>query len=592
MSFLRLAAGAAVLLCLHLGEVLAADANPHPTSRFVVSHPDLPTTTLSLGKSKSANLRGAEVQRYSVELAAGQFASIQLSQTGGNIVAALFDPDGQMIDLVDRNGVGFVETIDVFAKKAGVYAVQTAIFEWDTPAAAYTISLSRQEKAGTSPEAIADQLLTSWYDRSRPGAAVAVIKGGRVITQRTIGLADVEQGVPITANTRFDLASVSKQFTGYAIAMFAERGLVGLEDDVRRYVPEIPQFEKPIRIRHLLNHTSGLRDWDAEFGLVGLDIEDGVTKEQVVEWVLRQKDLNFAPGSAQLYSNTGYNVLAEVVARVTGQAFETWVRQNIFEPAGMSAVANGDAHGSVPAKANSYMRVLPPQRLWSGNSTAAAGSSSVHASLNDLIAWVRNGESGKVGNARVIAMIGKTGQLDDGRKLDYGFGRWFSARKGVRCIGHLGLAAGYRISLRKFPDRDLTFVYMTNDGNDGSYLRAETIENLFLGVEPDPVQVPDGEYTPPAAAPKLAHAEQDYVGIYFSDELRTSYEVRGDGAGLVAYHAVNGATPLIFETGDKFRSERWFMPAIEFVRENGRVVSGFRVSTEGSRNMLFRRIGK
>ena len=591
MCFWRVWSGATVSLFLLLGEDLAADLNPHPISRFVTSRSHLPTTALALGESQSAVLRGPDVHRYGVELSAGQFASVHLSQTGGNVVAALFDPDGQLIDLVDRNGAGFVETIDVFAKKTGTYVVQTAIFEWTTPAAAYAISLIRREKAGASAEAIADQLLSSWYDRSRPGAAVAVIKGGRVVFQRTIGLADVEQGIAITADTRFDLASVAKQFTAYAVAMLIDRGLIGLDDDVRRYVPELPQFAKPITIRHLLDHTSGLRDWDAAFGLMGVKIEDGVTKAQIIEWVSRQKELNFVPGSAQEYSNTGYNVLAEIVTRVTRQPFEAWVRQNVFEPAGMSAIANGDAHGSVPAKANSYMRVLPPLRLWSGNSTAAAGSSSIHASLNDLVAWVRNGESGKVGNDRVLAMVGKPGQLDDGTKIDYGFGRWFRERKGLRYVGHLGLCAGYRISLRRFPERDLTFIYMTNDGNDGSYLRGEAIENLFLNIPPEAVQVPDGEFTPPEAAPKPTHVS-DYEGVYYSDELHTSYEVRGDGRGLAAYHAINGAIPLILAESDTFRSEQWFMPRVAFIRDNRNGIAGFRVSTESARNMLFRRVSK
>ncbi len=582
----------AASLCWGSGAVWAESPNPHPTSRFVASHPDLPAASLSPGATLRAVLRGAEVHRYSVQLNAGQFASIQINQTGGNIVAALFDPNGKLIDLVDRSGPGHAEAIDVFAKATGTYAVQTAIFEWNTPAASYSISLARREAAGTTPGAIADQLLTAWYDRNRPGAAVAVLRGGRVVFQRTIGLADVEQGVPITAATLFDLASVSKQFTAYAVAMLIERGTIGLEEDVRRYVPELPKFEKPIKIRHLLDHTSGLRDWDAAFGLMGLDIDDGITKDNIIAWVSRQKELNFAPGSAQEYSNTGYSILAEVVARVTGMPFEAWVQQNVFKPAGMSALVNADAHGSIPLKANSYMQVLPPQRLWSGNSTAAAGSSSLHASLDDLIAWLRNSDSGKVGNARVLAMIGKTSHLDDGSKLAYGFGRWFRERKGVRYIGHLGLAVGYRISVRRFPERDLAFIYMTNDGNDGSYLRAEAIENLFLGIPADPIEVPDGEFTPPEAAPKLSHDAQDYAGIYYSDELRTSYEIRPDGTGLTAYHAINGAVRLIFVEGDRFRSERWYMPSVVFVRDGGKGVTGFRVSTEGSRNMLFRRLGR
>ncbi|MEQ1863088.1 MAG: serine hydrolase domain-containing protein [Micropepsaceae bacterium] len=513
-----------------------------------------------------------------------------MSQIGGNIVAAVFDPDGKIVDLVDRSGMGHVETIEVFAKKTGAYAVQTAIFEWNTPAAEYAIVLVRQERAGASPEAIADQLISSWYDPAHPGAAVAVVKGGRIVFQRTTGLANVEDGIPITPNTRFDLASVSKQFTAYAVAMLVERGTIGLEDDVRRYLPEIPQFDRPIKIRHLLDHTSGLRDWDAAFGLMGLSIENGVTKDKIVDMVARQKELNFAPGTAQQYSNTGYNLLAEAVSRATGVPFETWVRRNIFEPAGMTAIVNTYPQGVVRTKANSYSQQVPSPQLASGNSTSAAGSSSMNASINDLAAWVRNSESGKVGSPSVLAMIKEPGHLDDGSKLEYGFGRWFGERNGVRFVGHLGLAVGYRISFRRFPERDLAFIFMTNDGNDASYARAKTIENLFLGLTEGPVQVPEDEFTSPEAAPKLTHDVRDYGGIYYSDELRTSYEIRGADGGLTAFHAINGAIPLVVAGGDNFRSDRWFLPSIAFVRDGRNGISGFRVSTEGARNMLFRRI--
>jgi CubicO group peptidase (beta-lactamase class C family) len=423
-----------------------------------------------------------------------------------------------------------------------------------------------------------------------PGAAMAVLRGDKVLLQRAIGMADAAHGVRLTPRTRFDLASTSKMFTALAIGMLADRGALAIDDEARRHVPELPSFKAPIRIRHLLYHTSGLRDWNVCFGLMGRDIEDGITKAEIIDFASRQKELNFLPGTAQEYSNTGYNILAEIVARVSGQSFPDWVRKNIIEPAGMNAVVNEDARVTVPDGVLSYTQSVPVPLLSSATSTAAAGSSSLQASLEDMIAWARAFRRIAPGSTIGSSLSGKTGTLDDGTPLEYGAGLWFRNRKDIPFIGHLGLAAGYRISFRRFPVQDLTFIYMTNDGNDGSYLRAETIENLFLGIESDPVEVPDGEYEPaPATGPPDARL-QEFAGLYYSDELRTAYEIDNSGSVLTARHAINGSVRLLPSGNDAFGTDRWYMPGVTFVRGKGNRVSGLLVSSEGARNILFRKV--
>lgn len=582
---------AVVIACfLMAAPPIDAAPNPHPTSRFLASQTGLAASELSVGAATPRDLYGPDVHRYIVRLKTGEFASAHVRQLSGNLVATLFDPDGRLIDIVDRNVSGQTETLDIVAGKSGEYAIQIASFEWDVPLLKYDIRLVRHEAWRKSPEARAAQLFESWYDASLPGAAMAVLRGDKVVLQRSIGMADIAHGAPITPRTRFDLASTSKMFTALAIGMLTDRGALTIDDEARRHIPELPSFKAPIRIRHLLYHTSGLRDWNVCFGLMGRDIEDGITKAEIIDFASRQKELNFLPGTAQEYSNTGYNVLAEIVARVSGQSFPAWVRKNIFEPAGMNAVVNEDARVSVQGGALSYAQSVPVPLLSSASSTAAAGSSSMQASLEDMIAWARTFRRIKPGAAIGSSLSGKTGALDDGTSLEYGLGLWFRKRKDIPFVGHLGLAAGYRISFRRFPVQDLTFIFMTNDGNDGSYLRAETIENLFLGVEADPIEVPDGEYEPaPAAGPPDARL-QEFAGLYYSDELRTAYEIDSSGSALTARHAVNGSIRLLPSDKDAFGTDRWYMPGVTFVRDKGNRVSGLLVTSEGARNILFRRV--
>lgn len=559
--------------------------NPHPTARFVVDRPDLPATRLFLGRPVEDVVVGAEVDRYVFRLAAGQFAAVEVRQTGGDLAAALFGPDGTLVDLADRSRAGGVESLTVVARKPGLYAVQIAMFAWDQPRAAYAVRLKLRERAGERPAAAADQLMRAWYEADAPGAAVAVVRRGDVIFTRTIGLANVESWTAISPATRFDLASVSKQFTGYGVALLAAGGVVRLDDDVRKYIPELPDYGEPIMLRQLVDHTSGLRDWDAPFGLMGYGPDTPVPLDRIVATATRQRALNFPPGSAEGYSNTNYALLAEVIARATKSPYETWMRENVFAPAGMTAVANARSGAVIERRANSY-RGRAPATLVSATAGAMGGSSSVQASLHDLVAWTIGG--GRGGDA-VQALVETRGALDDGSRTDYAFGRWFGERGGVKSVGHLGLFAGYRISYRRFPDRDLAVIYLANDGDDATYVRAERIENLFLGRAEEPVAAPEDDYSPPARTALSASAKRDYAGVYYSDELETTYVVRTGADGLDIAHAVNGRRPLVPAGEDRFGTDWPFMTLVEFERRNG-AVTGFRVSTEAARGMPFRKV--
>jgi CubicO group peptidase (beta-lactamase class C family) len=580
-----------------------AQPNPHPTARFVVSHADLPSTSLQPGRAQDATLHGPDVHRYQVALRQGQFAAVELRQLEGNIAAVVFDPDGGLVDIVDQNGEGQGEVATIVARKSGDYAIQVAVFEWDAPVTRYTIEWRKLERAQKQPVAHARQLFSSWYEPQAPGAAIVVLRDGRIVYQDAIGLANVERRLPLTTRTPVDLASVSKQFTGYAIALLAGRGQLRLDDDVRKYLPEFPDYGKTITIRHLLEHKSGLRDWDGLFGLTGQRIEDAISTDKVLAMLARQTALNFAPGSRQRYSNSGYVVLA-----LAGQPFDSWMQANVFRPLGMREcrLERALAANEAPTT-NSYRASYPAPQLASAGPMITLGSSSLECSAHDLTTWLANYATGQLGGPAVHALVTQPGAAAGdsapgtatgdavpnaaaGQVPDYVFGNWHATRDGVEYIGHQGLAAGYRTSIHSFPERGLAVIYLANDGNDATYPRVQAIEDLFLRIERPPVEVPTDDYDPPMQLPLAPSLVAGYVGTYVSTELPDTYIIEASGGGIAVRHARVGIVPLLAQDTDAFASSSPFLPSLTFVRDEAGHVTGFTIQSEDVGTLPFRRI--
>ncbi len=547
-----------------------------------------------MGKRIDAEGGQGTVRRYSFTVSAGQFVAVKVQQQAVDLVAALFDPDRRLIQVVDENSVRDTEVIGLVADRAGTYTIQVGPADLDAKRGGYSIALTRRERAGATPQAKAEQLLNSWYDARHPGAAVAVLKDDRVVFKAAKGLAYVEGNLPITTSTRFDLASVSKQFTAFAVAMLVDKGLVSLDDDVRKYIPETARIGRKITVQQLLDHTSGIRDWGSCFGLAGYKIEDGITNDMILAMVARQRELNFDPGTEFKYSNTGYTLLAELVKRVTGRPFSVWTRENIFLPLGMASTFFNDDYQIVAGdRALSYRPAGESSKLISGNGSAAYGSSSLNASLDDLVKWVRNFDTGTVGGHRVLELIGREAVLNTGQRVGYAFGNHISTYKNIDVIQHLGLAAGYRTSLIRYPKQRIAVIYLSNSGDDATYGRASRIAELYLsGVKTPPIEIPSTDSAAANAAPARAEPPSlaDYVGIYYSDELNVAYDLKSIDGGLAATHPRNGIIPLTHAQSETFKAGQWFMRRLEFIRGNDKRVTGVRVSNDSDRNLLFTKL--
>ena len=322
--------------------------------------------------------------------------------------------------------------------------------------------------------------LFSTLTNETPGAAVIVVQNGKVVLERNYGLANLEHQIPITSKTVFDIASISKQFCGMAIALLIEDGKIKYEDDVRKYIPELPDFGHTITIGHLLHHTSGIRDWTNSMALAGWSFDDVISMDQILNMAYNQQGLNFEPGAEYLYSNTGYNLLAEVVHRISGQSFRKWTDEHIFKPLRMTQTHFHDDHTEVvPHAASSYRRQDNSFHL-SVNSLTALGSSSLFTTTNDLAKWVINFDQPKVGGKKVIDRMMQTKALNDGKPNNYAYGLVTGKYKGLDRIRHGGSWAGFRTSLHHFPEQRFSVVVLLNAPIMNPNQAAENIVDIYL----------------------------------------------------------------------------------------------------------------
>ena len=456
--------------------------------------------------------------------------------------------------------------------------------------------------AGSLPPAVRariDAVFAPLAKPGSPGCALAVYRDGAIAYERGYGLASLELGVPITPNTVFDIGSTSKQFTAFAVLLLEREGKLSLDDDVRRFLPDLPIYERPITVRHLLLHTSGLRDYLTLWSLAGVRTESWTTQREAVALVERQRATNFPAGDEWLYSNTGYLLLAEIVQRASGKNLKDFARERIFEPLGMTHTFYLDDHTRVVAgKATGY-----EPRKGGGFSVDMSnyeqiGDGGVQTTVEDLLLWDRNFYAPKVGDSALVARAQQTGKLNSGKPLDYAAGLIVGTYRGLPFVRHGGSWAGYRAELLRFPSQKTSVACLCNLGTAGPSRLADRVADIVLEEElkpaaaagpTAPAQAPTGAQggasagVPPALSEK---ALADYAGIYISEELDARWVVRVADRKLTL--AVGSETvPLVTVGQDVFRGEG----GIEVVFErSGGAVRGARVDAGRVRGLEFRKI--
>ena len=372
-----------------------------------------------------------------------------------------------------------------------------------------------QVTSSSGEERRVDSLFAAYSRGDTPGVAIAVVRDGRKLLSKGYGLASLEHRIPITPATVFDVASVSKQFTGLAIAMLVEQGRIKLTDDIRKYIPELGDVGHTITIEHLVHHTSGLRDWPGSLSHAGWRMDDVVSFDHILNMAYHQRSLNFVPGAEYTYSNTGYNLLAELVERVTGQSFRAWTDEHLFRPLGMTSTRFRDDHTwVVPNRAYGYARLRDSSFAAVTNNLTALGSSSLFTTVDDLARWVMNFDDPKVGGRTAMAMTRTRGRLNDGTTIPYGFGIVNGEYRGQPIVNHSGSWASFATFVLHFPAQRFGVIVLANSGINAGRA-AYDIADIYLARELGARPPPPPNAMATARAVDVAPAVLDrYVGLY------------------------------------------------------------------------------
>lgn len=385
-----------------------------------------------------------------------------------------------------------------------------------------------------------DKIFARWDKPNSPGCTLGIIQEGRFIYERGYGMANLEYGIPLTSQSVFRIGSTSKQFTAMCIVLLEEEGKLSVDDNLKKYFPKMPDYAESITIRQLLHHTSGVRDYLTLMSLAGARGDDFYTDPEVVDLIVRQKELNFAPGDEFLYSNSGYFLLAEIVERVTGDSMRVYAEDKIFKPLGMTHTHfHDDFTQIVKSRASGYGRKKGGDFWINMTTLGMIGDGGVFTSVDDLLLWDLNFYDNKLGKAdtRLIEKMLTPGNLNSGEKLDYAFGLGISEYKGLKMVSHGGSFVGFRADMIRFPEQEFSVIVLANLGNINPSRLAKQVADIYLAdqftpekkksdVAKTPKKKPDSKTANKIPRETLdAKQLEEYVGDYYSDELDVTYRI-------------------------------------------------------------------
>jgi CubicO group peptidase (beta-lactamase class C family) len=366
-----------------------------------------------------------------------------------------------------------------------------------------------------------DDLFESWSKPGTPGAAVAIIQHGKLVYEKGYGLANLEYDIPVTPQTIYHVASVSKQFTAMALVLLEQEGKLSLEDEVHKYLPELPDYKHPITLRQLLQHTSGIRDQWQTLALAGWRLDDVITQKQILRLLFHQKELNFVPGTRHLYSNGGYTLAAEVVARVSGKPFPEFCQDRIFGPLAMTRTHfHQDHRRIVHDRAYSYEKSGEGYEA-SPLNYANVGATSLFTTASDLARWLDNFREPKVGGRAAIDRLQEQAVLADGKKIGYALGLGIGSYRGLKTISHGGGDAGYRSFVLWFPEQETGIAVVSGLASFDSGETANRVAEVFLSEKKTPEAAKPSPKPSPQNPRKYIALEpsvlDQYIGHYKLD---------------------------------------------------------------------------
>jgi CubicO group peptidase (beta-lactamase class C family) len=412
-----------------------------------------------------------------------------------------------------------------------------------------------------------DQVFAQFDKPDSPGCALGVVRDGNFIYKKGYGTASLELGVSLTPQSVFYMGSVSKQFTAASVVLAAEQGYLSLDDDVRKYVPEIPSYGKPITLREMLHHTSGFRDILGLLLLAGRNFEDIHPTPELLDLLSHQKALNYQPGEEYLYSNTNFFLMSVVIPRATGKPLSQFADENIFKPLGMTHTRFYDDHSVVvPGRVPAYE---PRQdggfRIdWSTNFDKI-GDGGLMSSVEDLLLWDRNFYDNKLGKGTLLKEMQTPGVLNNGKKIEYALGLEISTYRGLPIVEHGGALFGYRTELLRFPQQKFSVITLCNVGTSNPRRLANQVADIYLAdkLAPEPASSPAANVDSQALtgwyrdlnshSVVLVSGSKEGLNVFgtqFKATDATHFTANGDRAEIVVEHRPNSVTRLTLSLQD------------------------------------------
>jgi CubicO group peptidase (beta-lactamase class C family) len=380
-----------------------------------------------------------------------------------------------------------------------------------------------------------DQIFSVYDKPGSPGCSLGVIRDGEFVYRKAYGLASLELGVPLSSQSVFYMASVSKQFTAASVVLAAERGYLSLDDDVRKYIPELPDYGHVITLRQMIHQTSGLRDFFNLLDLSGHASADFDSPEEILKIVVRQKGLNNIPGEEWIYSNTNYFLLGVVVKRATKKSLADFAAETMFQPLGMSHTLFHDDHTLVvPGRVAAYDS--SPQgsfRLDWSTSFELVGSGGLMSSVDDLLLWDRSFYANRLGKGTLVQELQTPGMLNNGNKISYAMGLDLGNYRGLSIVEHSGGTFGYRTELLRFPEQKFTIICLCNIASAVPENLARKVADAYLADQLQPgasALNPSGNENLPDPA--------EFAGRYLDPRTHEMYTFTAANGNLMAWEAM------------------------------------------------------
>ncbi|MFC5046202.1 serine hydrolase domain-containing protein [Aquimarina hainanensis] len=524
-----------------------------------------------------------------------------------------------------------------------------------------------------------DTLFSRWNEPHHPGGVVTIFRKDTLLFSKEYGMASIEYSVPNKINTIFNIGSIAKQFTALGIILLEKQKKLNINDDIRKHLPDFPDMGTTITIKHLLYHTSGIRDLHGLLALAGWRKNDVMSTHDIYRIIKKQKTLNYLPGEEFSYCNTGYILLAKIIENISHSTFSTWMKKNIFTPLGMQNTYIKDSHDALCTNtATSYYGNKDFKQAldyW-----AYYGSGNIYSTTNDLITWLKNFTSSSSRWKNSFTKLLVTGVLNNGTSTNYGFGIRVENHLNRKVIQHGGLVGGYRAIIRSYPEEDIHIVILSNYSGSDILSKTDIISQLLLDTKKHPVienkkAVTSPEFTslskkqlskfegiywnPTEKYGRTIYIKNDtlryhrsannehsllplnthtflmentenvqvqfemtnkhdqkmiviipnepatvftyhskklktnslaqYIGSYYSEELKTTYSISLENNTLYIEHIQHGKIKLMLLYNDIFSAD-WPINCLEVKRNKKGIIEGIKISNGRTRNVWFKKI--